>query len=125
MKVMSKKRVGRPRKVRQQKEKTVASVGNPFEITTDVPLSSTHGQLSGYTEMLLESISKLPIDKNVSVHIPKTIVPSKKETAALVSAVRRVISLNKTKYGKDFTITIRTEMDNNKMYNGSRIWRIA
>lgn len=122
----TKRKPGRPRKDESTKiaKAVKASSENPFQIVDGISLSSTKGSKSNLTNQLLEAISKLPVDHNKSVYLPKSIVSDKKNAAALMSAVKRMISLSPS-FSKDFTITLRTEKDANNNYNGSRIWRIA
>jgi len=74
--------------------------------------------------MLVEQVKKLPIDKNVSVVIPKTVAESANAATNLVLKTRRMLQED-PKVSKDFAITIRIFKDANGNFVNSRVWRIS
>lgn len=98
---------------------------NPFVIETGVPLTGNRrGVTNIIAKQLAETVKKLPVDKNVSVFIPKSAADSKNQITNLVLAVRRLLSEDKH-VAKNFAITMRTFKDNNGEFANSRIWRIS
>lgn len=95
---------------------------NPFQIEKGITFTGNRG--NGLIALqLFEKVKELPVDKEVSILIPKSIASKANEASNLVLGVRRLISEDK-KMPKDFTIALKTYKDGKGQYVNSRVWRI-
>lgn len=96
---------------------------NPFVITNDVVLQGNRTGNDTIALQLIEKIKELPVDKNVSVLIPPTVINTTNGVTNLILKVRRLINLDK-KMPNNFAITVRTFKDGNGEFINARVWRI-
>lgn len=95
---------------------------NPFQIEKGVTF--TGNRRSGLIALqLFEKVKELPIDKEVSILIPRNVATKATEASNLVLGVRRLISEDKN-IAKDFTIALKTYKDAKGQYVNARVWRI-
>lgn len=107
------------------KDNSTPQGGNPFVIEEGVTLTGNRGSnISVVAQQLLEQVKKLPVDKNVSVLIPKSVAESVNQVVNLVLKVRRLLADDRH-VSKNFAITMRTFKDGNGNLVSSRIWRIS
>jgi len=103
--------------------KKVSLEDNPFEIQSGVVLTANHSSSSLRIRQLFERVKELPVDKEISILIPKSIAGKASDASNLVLGVRRLIAGDNT-FPKNFTITMKTFKDNQGNYVNARIWRI-
>lgn len=96
---------------------------NPFEIQSGVVLTGNRSSSSLHIQQLLERVRELPVDKEVSILIPKSIAEKASDASNLVLGVRRLIAED-SRFSKNFAITLKTFKDNQGNYVNARIWRI-
>lgn len=115
-------------KRRGRKPRKLANVAalvenNPFRIEEGITLVGNRGGTAFTAQLLAEQVKKLPVDKNISIPIPKTIAESANAASNLVLAVRRFLKEDKS-ISKGFAITLRIFKDHAGNYVNARVWRI-
>ena len=113
----------RGRKPRQVANIAAQVENNPFVIEEGITLAGNRGSTAFTAQLLVEQVKKLPLDKNVSIAIPKAIADTANAATNLVLAVRRFLK-NDKHVPKSFAITVRIFKDHAGNYVNSRIWRI-
>lgn len=97
---------------------------NPFVIEEGVSLVGNRGGNNTTAIQLLDKVKQLPVDKNVSVVIPKSVAENVNQVTNLLLKVRRMLQEDSA-VAKDFAVTMRTFKDNAGGYINARIWRIS
>lgn len=100
-----------------------ADLRNPFEIKSDVILTGNRSASNTFLQQLIEKVRELPVSKELSIIIPKSVAGKASSASNLVLALKRAIAKN-TIFPDDFTITMRTFKDDKGNYLNTRIWRI-
>ena len=123
--VGAKKPIVRKTNLRDITVKTVNldSQENPFEIERGVKLSGNRSGTRFINQLLFAKVKQLPVDKDVSILIPKSVAENASQASNLCLNVRRMIEDDKT-FPKNFSITLRTIKDAKGQYVNARIWRI-
>lgn len=97
---------------------------NPFVIEEGITLIGNRGVNSVSALQLADKVKQLPIDKNVSVVIPKTVAETSNAVTNLVLKVRRILKEDSS-VAKNFAITMRIFKDASGNHVNARIWRIS
>lgn len=97
---------------------------NPFVIEEGVSLIGNRSGNNVIAIQLTDKVKQLPVDKNVSVVIPKTVAETPNAITNLVLKVRRMLKED-SNVSKSFSITMRTFRDANGNYINARVWRIS
>jgi hypothetical protein len=97
---------------------------NPFVIEEGVSLIGNRGTNNVTAIQLLDKIKQLPVDKNVSVVVPKSVAESPNQVTNLLLKVKRMLKED-SNVSKTFAVTMRTFKDANGNYINGRIWRIS
>ena len=107
------KRRGRP-----ANEHKLVELENPFSIEAGVVLAGGRAS-SPFAKSLADKMMELPVSKEISIPLPKSIAGSKREASNLFLNAKRHLQLNKCAF------TIRSFKNHAGEYVSSRIWRIA
>ena len=113
----------RGRKAKQTTNISSQIEKNPFVIEQGIELVGNRGSASFSAQLLAEQVKKLPVDKNVSIAIPKSIADKPSTATNLVLNVKRLLEKDPS-VPKHFAITIRTFKDHEGNYVNARVWRI-
>jgi len=96
----------------------VAQMENPFSIETGVVLAGGRSS-SPYAKALADKMMELPVSKEISIPLPKSMAGSKREASNLFLNAKRHLK------GKKCAFTIRSFKNHAGEYVSSRVWRIA
>ena len=129
MRVVNNKKVKRTYTRRSVSVNLVAPMSNylqdnPFVIEEGITLIGNRGSNNTSAIQLLDKVKQLPVDKNVSVVIPKTVADRPGAVTNLVLKVRRMLKEDSS-VAKTFAITMRVFKDASGNHVNARIWRIS
>ena len=115
-----------PYKTKTKSFKASTLRDNPFEIKDDLMFTGTRGgENNPLIQGLFEQVRKLPVgDIRVSVNIPITVAPEKKDASNLILQLRRLIENVTDKSDRNITfVTKAIYAHGTEKYLGTRLWR--